>query len=61
MQAKTFFMSYPQLMSKAAQTYLRVDGTPKLEKEKITTRSFRSTRGLFGMMGDAVKLARAWR
>ncbi len=61
MQAKTFFMSYPQLMSKAAQNYLRVDGTPKLDKEKVTSRSFLSTRGLFGMMGDAFKLARAWR
>jgi electron transfer flavoprotein-quinone oxidoreductase len=61
MQAKTFFMSYPQLVSQAAQTYLRVDGTPKIEKEKQTSRAFLSTRGLFGMMGDAFKLARAWR
>ncbi len=61
MQAKTFFMSYPQLMSKAAQNYLRVDGTPKLDKEKATAKSFRSTRGLIGMVGDAFKLARAWR
>lgn len=59
--AKNFFTSYPKLMSEAAQNYLRVDGTPKLDKEKITTKSFLSTRGLFGMMGDAVKLARAWR
>jgi electron transfer flavoprotein-quinone oxidoreductase len=60
-QAKTLFMSYPQLMSKAAQNYLRVDGTPKLEKEKVTMRSFLAERGFFGLMGDAFRLARAWR
>ena len=56
-----FFMSYPQLISQAAQNFLRVDGTPKLEMEKRTTRAFIEKRSRLGMLSDAVKLALAWR
>lgn len=58
---RTFFGLYPQLISKAAQTWLRVDGVDKVSKEKAILRSFREGRSLFGMIGDALKLARAWR
>ncbi len=59
--SKNFFMSYPQLISQAAQTYLRVDGTPKLDKEKSTMRAFIAKRSRLGLISDAVKLAFAWR
>lgn len=56
-----FFMTYPQLMSMAAQNFLRVDGTPKIDKEKATIASAVKARSRFGMVSDAVKLAFAWR
>ena len=56
-----FFQSYPQLISQAAQNFLRVDGTPKLEMEKKTTRAFVEKRSRLGLISDAVKLAFAWR
>ena len=59
--SRNFFQSYPELISKAAQTYLRVDGTPKLDKEKQTVRSFIQKRSRLGLISDAVKLAFAWR
>ncbi len=60
-QAQNFFLTYPQLVSKAMTNFLRVDGTPKREKEKNTFRSFLAARSLTGLVGDAVRLARAWR
>ena len=45
----------------AAQNFLRVDGTPKVEKEKATVRSFVKRRSWPGLIGDAFRLARAWR
>jgi electron transfer flavoprotein-quinone oxidoreductase len=60
-QAQNFFLTYPQLVSKAMTNFLRVDGTPKREKEKTTFRSFLAARSLTGLVGDAVRLARAWR
>lgn len=60
-QASSFFKTYPDLVNQAMQSFLRVDGTPKLEKEKATARSFMATRGLGGLLGDAVRIARAWR
>ena len=33
-QSQNFFLTYPQLVSKAMQNFVRVDGTPKVEKEK---------------------------
>jgi electron transfer flavoprotein-quinone oxidoreductase len=43
------------------QNFLRVDGTPKVEKEKKTLQSFVSARSWSGLLGDAFRLARAWR
>jgi len=60
-QSQNFFLTYPQLVSKAMQSFVRVDGTPKVDKEKVTLRSFVSARSWFGLFGDAFKLARAWR
>lgn len=60
-QSQNFFLTYPQLVSKAMQSFVRVDGTPKVEKERGTLKSFVSARSWFGLFGDAFKLARAWR
>jgi electron transfer flavoprotein-quinone oxidoreductase len=60
-QAQNFFLTYPQLVSKAMQTFVRVDGTPKAEKERMTLRSFVSARKWTGLFGDAFRFARAWR
>ena len=60
-QSQNFFLTYPQLVNKAMENYLRVDGTPKKEKEKMTVKSFTSARSWAGLFGDAFKLARAWR
>jgi electron transfer flavoprotein-quinone oxidoreductase len=60
-QSQNFFLTYPQLVSKAMQSFVRVDGTPKVEKEKTTLRSFVAARSLSGLFGDAFRLARAWR
>jgi electron transfer flavoprotein-quinone oxidoreductase len=58
---RQIFTLYPELMSKAASTMLRVDGLDKKSKEKQVTKSFRQGRGLFGLVGDAIKFARAFR
>jgi electron transfer flavoprotein-quinone oxidoreductase len=60
-QAQNFFLTYPTLVSKAMENFLRVDGTPKIEKEKASVRSFLEKRSLTGLFGDAWRLARAWR
>ncbi|MFG1361302.1 FAD-dependent oxidoreductase [Xanthobacter pseudotagetidis] len=60
-QSQNFFLTYPQLVSKAMQNFVRVDGTPKVEKEKMTMKSFTSARSWAGLFGDAFRLARAWR
>jgi electron transfer flavoprotein-quinone oxidoreductase len=60
-QSQNFFLTYPQLVSKAMKNFVRVDGTPKAEKEKLTLRSFVSARSWTGLFGDAFRLARAWR
>ena len=60
-QSQNFFLTYPQLVNKAMQNFVRVDGTPKKEKEKMTVKSFTSARSWAGLFGDAFKLARAWR
>ncbi len=60
-QSRNFFLTYPQLVSKAMQTFVRVDGMPKAEKERATMRSFVSARSWSGLFGDALRLARAWR
>jgi len=58
---KQVFGLYPRLLSGAMQNWFRVDGTDKLTKEKAILRSFRQGRTLRGLIGDAFKLARAWR
>lgn len=58
---RQFVTTYPQMMSKAAETWFRVDGIDKISKEKHIFRTFRGGRGLRGLLGDAVKIARAWR
>ncbi|CCG07744.1 FAD-dependent oxidoreductase [Pararhodospirillum photometricum] len=58
---KQFVTTYPELLAKAAEQFLRVDGVDKLTKEKEIARSFRKARGVLGLVGDAVKVARAWR
>jgi electron transfer flavoprotein-quinone oxidoreductase len=60
-QSQNFFLTYPQLVSKAMQSFVRVDGTPKREKERLTVRSFLAARSWFGLFWDAFTLARAWR
>ena len=60
-QSQNFFLTYPQLVSKAMQNFVRVDGTPKVEKEKTTLKSFVSARSWSGLLGDAFRIARAWR
>ncbi|GGN42331.1 protein FixC [Novosphingobium indicum] len=56
-----FFGTYPKLLSQAMQTWFRVDGIDKVSKEKAIFRNFRETRTLWGMMGDAFRVVRAWR
>ena len=60
-QSQNFFLTYPQLVSKAMQNFVRVDGTPKVDKEKITLKSFVTARSWSGLLGDAFRFARAWR
>ncbi|WP_075215087.1 FAD-dependent oxidoreductase [Mongoliimonas terrestris] len=59
--SSNFFLTYPQLVAKAMEDFVRVDGTPKLDKEKATLRNFARTRSWTGLVGDAFRLARAWR
>lgn len=56
-----FFGVYPKLVSQAMQTWFRVDGVDKKSKEKAIYRNFRETRTLWGMVGDAFNLVRAWK
>ncbi len=60
-QSQNFFLTYPQLVSKAMQNFVRVDGTPKADKESHAVKSFVSARSWSGLLGDAFRLARAWR
>jgi hypothetical protein len=60
-QSQSFFLTYPQLVSRAMQNFVRVDGTPKVEKEKTTVRSFVAARSWFGLFADGFRFARAWR
>ncbi len=60
-RAQNFFLTYPQLVSKAMKEFLRVDGVTKKEKQKNTLRSFLAARSLKGLVGDAWSFARAWK
>jgi electron transfer flavoprotein-quinone oxidoreductase len=52
---------YPRLLGQAAQNWFRVDGTDKKTKENEILASFRKGRSVTGLIGDALKFARAWR
>jgi electron transfer flavoprotein-quinone oxidoreductase len=55
-----FMSTYPQLLNGAAHAMLKVDGVDKKTKERQIRRDFTQKRSLFGMMGDAYKLWRAF-
>ncbi|HCA27918.1 MAG TPA: FAD-dependent oxidoreductase [Betaproteobacteria bacterium] len=56
-----FFTTYPELINRSAHTMLKVDGVDKKTKEREIFSSFTHKRSLFGLMGDAYKLWRAFR
>jgi len=58
---RQFLTTYPELLSSAAQTLLKVDGVDKRTKEKDIKRDFVARRSRFGLVGDAIKLVRAFR
>ncbi len=58
---KQFFGAYPDLINGAAHSMFTVDSTPKLAKEKEIMGSFVKNRSVFGLVGDAFKLMRAFR
>ncbi len=58
---KHLFTTYPQLLSKAAQTWFRVDDVDKKSKENEIVKSFFRTRKVRGLLGDVFGMARAWR
>ncbi len=58
---KHLFTTYPQLLSKAAQTWFRVDSIDKKSKEDAIIGSFLKARKLKGLLGDALGMVRAWR
>ena len=60
-QSQNLFLTYPQLVSTAMENFLRVDGVPKIDKEKATVSAMKAKRGWTGLVGDAVRVARAWR
>jgi len=56
-----FFTTYPELVTRAAQTLFTVDGIDKSTKQREIMGSFKSARKLTGLVGDAFKLWRATR
>ena len=55
-----FFTQYPELINRAAHTMLLVDGADKKSKERSVRKSFVAKRSAFGLIGDAIKLWRAF-
>ncbi len=55
-----FFTTYPALINQAAHSMLTVDGVDKKTKEREIRRNFIGKRSLFGLMGDAFKMWRAF-
>lgn len=55
-----FFTTYPELLNQAAHAMLTVDGVDKKTKEREIRRNFKAKRSLFGLMGDAFKMWRAF-
>lgn len=60
-ESPQFFTTYPTLMSRAAKTMFTVDGIDKKTKEREIFGSFRAARRWRGLVGDAIKLWRAFR
>ena len=58
---RQFLTTYPELLTRAAHTMLKVDGVDKLTKEREIKRDFVAKRSRFGLFGDAIKLMRAMR
>lgn len=58
---RQFFTTYPELLTRAAHTLLKVDNVDKLSKEKEIKRNFVAKRSRIGLVGDAIKLVRAFR
>jgi electron transfer flavoprotein-quinone oxidoreductase len=58
---RQFFTTYPELVNRSAHNMLHVDGVDKKTKEREIFSSFKQKRSLFGLMGDAYKLWRAFR
>jgi electron transfer flavoprotein-quinone oxidoreductase len=58
---RQFLTTYPELLTNAAHTLLKVDGVDKRTKEKDIKRDFITRRSRFGLVGDAIKLVRAFR
>jgi len=56
-----FFTQYPGLVNRAAKTMFTVDGIDKKTKERAIFGSFKTTRRWGGLVGDAIKLWRAFR
>ena len=56
-----FFTTYPELLNRAARTMLTVDGVDKRSKQREILRSFPAARRVGGLLGDAIKLWRAFR
>jgi electron transfer flavoprotein-quinone oxidoreductase len=56
-----FFTTYPTLVNRAARTMFTVDGVDKKTKEREILGSFKSARRLGGLVGDAIKIWRAFR
>jgi electron transfer flavoprotein-quinone oxidoreductase len=52
---------YPRLLTQASQAWFRVDGVDKRTKENEIISSFRKSRKVTGLLGDAFKLMRVWR
>jgi electron transfer flavoprotein-quinone oxidoreductase len=55
-----FLSTYPELLNQAAHSMLKVDGIDKKTKEREIRRNFIHKRSLFGMVGDAYKMWRAF-
>lgn len=58
---KHLFTTYPELISKAMQTWFRVDGVDKKTKEKEIVKSFFRARKFTGIVSDLFSVARGWR
>ncbi len=52
---------YPRLLTQASQAWFRVDGVDKRTKENEIISSFRRSRKVTGLIGDAFKIMRVWR